>query len=67
MELRVDRERCLSAGMCALTAPDVFDQDAEDGRVLLLDAAPEPGPRRAAAREAAEVCPSGAVTVVEGP
>ncbi len=32
MELRVDRERCLSAGMCALTAPDVFDQDAEDGR-----------------------------------
>ncbi|MFF8644110.1 MULTISPECIES: ferredoxin [unclassified Streptomyces] len=65
MELRVDRERCLSAGMCALTAPEVFDQDAEDGRVLLLDAAPGPRERREAAREAAELCPSGAVTVAE--
>ncbi|MDF3288193.1 ferredoxin [Streptomyces silvisoli] len=33
MELSIDRERCVGAGMCALTAPDVFDQDPEDGRV----------------------------------
>ncbi|MGA5420722.1 ferredoxin [Streptomyces lavendulocolor] len=26
--------------MCALTAPEVFGQDDEDGRVLLLDARP---------------------------
>ncbi|MGW7002152.1 ferredoxin [Streptomyces sp. NPDC054933] len=29
MELSIDRERCCGAGMCALTAPEVFEQDAE--------------------------------------
>lgn len=62
--LRVDRERCISAGMCALTAPAVFDQDADDGRVLLLDAEP-PTAHRAAAQRAAGVCPSGAITLHE--
>ena len=63
MELHVDRERCAGAGMCALTAPEVFDQDAGDGRVLLLNAEPPPG-QESAAREAADVCPSGAITVI---
>ncbi|WP_280475366.1 ferredoxin [Nocardia asiatica] len=65
MKLRVDRERCISAGMCVLTAPDVFDQDTEDGRVVPLDLAPAPE-REAAVREAAQVCPSGAITVISG-
>ncbi|PXX66722.1 ferredoxin [Nocardia tenerifensis] len=60
MEIRVDRERCIGAGMCVLTAPDVFDQDAEDGRVLPPDSAFTEDP---AVREAALVCPSGAITV----
>ena len=64
MELHVDRERCAGAGMCALTAPELFDQDAGDGRVLLLNAEPRPS-QVAAAREAADVCPSGAVTVID--
>ncbi|CAM03511.1 hypothetical protein SACE_4242 [Saccharopolyspora erythraea NRRL 2338] len=50
--------------MCALTAPDVFDQDGGDGRVLLLDAAPPAG-EHDAAREAAQLCPAGAITVLE--
>lgn len=62
--LRVDRERCIGAGMCALTAPDVFDQDPDDGRVLLLHAEP-PTAHRAAARMAVGVCPSGALTLDE--
>ncbi|EME53077.1 ferredoxin [Amycolatopsis decaplanina] len=37
MRLEVDRERCVGAGMCVLTAPEVFGQDEEDGRVRLLD------------------------------
>ncbi|MGK8509060.1 ferredoxin [Nocardia asiatica] len=65
MKLRVDRERCISAGMCVLTAPDVFDQDTEDGRVVPLDLAPAPE-REGAVREAAQVCPSGAITVISG-
>ncbi|MFF7942957.1 ferredoxin [Nocardia gamkensis] len=65
MELRVDRERCISAGMCALTAPEVFDQDTEDGRVVLLNRTPGPA-QGSAVREAAQVCPSGAITLVSG-
>ncbi|KOG87979.1 ferredoxin [Streptomyces varsoviensis] len=64
MELSVDRERCVGAGMCVLGVPEVFDQDAEDGRVLVLDAEPPPG-RRASVRLAAGVCPAGAITVRE--
>ncbi len=60
MKVTVDRERCASAGMCALTAPEVFDQDEEDGRVVLLDAAP-PQARHRAVRDAATLCPSQAI------
>ncbi|MEV6026341.1 ferredoxin [Streptomyces sp. NPDC052036] len=59
--LRVDRERCIGAGMCALTAPEVFDQDPDDGRVLLLHVEP-PITHGAAAQMAAGLCPSGAIT-----
>ncbi|MDI3385009.1 ferredoxin [Streptomyces sp. B-S-A8] len=62
MEIGVDRERCAGAGMCALTAPEVFDQDEEDGRVRLLTARPVDG-QRAAARLAAGVCPAAAITL----
>ncbi|OEV14018.1 ferredoxin [Streptomyces nanshensis] len=64
MRIAVDAERCIGAGMCALTAPEVFDQDADDGHVLLLRAEP-PTAARAAARMAAGVCPSGAITLSE--
>lgn len=62
--LSVDRDRCIGAGMCAMTAPEVFDQDPDDGLVLLLDTAP-PQAQQAAARMAAGVCPSGAITLHE--
>ncbi|MEU8434494.1 ferredoxin [Streptomyces sp. NPDC029216] len=62
--LSVDRERCIGAGMCAMTAPEVFDQDAEDGLVVLLRAEPAAA-HQAAARMAVGVCPSGAITLGE--
>ncbi|ANW21638.1 ferredoxin [Streptomyces clavuligerus] len=65
MEIRIDRERCLGAGMCALTAPGLFDQDAEDGRVLLLNPRPDPE-QHAAAQESAWLCPAGAITATGG-
>ncbi|MEU9117799.1 ferredoxin [Streptomyces sp. NPDC048483] len=64
MKLSVDRERCCGAGMCALTAPEVFDQDSEDGRVLLIAPQP-PQQHHAAVREAAGLCPAGAIALVE--
>ncbi|MFF8277119.1 ferredoxin [Streptomyces lateritius] len=62
--LSVDRERCIGAGMCAMTAPDVFDQDPDEGLVLLLDADPSPA-QRPAAHMAAGLCPAGAITLRE--
>ncbi|GAA2801007.1 ferredoxin [Nonomuraea dietziae] len=62
MRIDVDRGRCCGAGMCALTAPEVFDQSEDDGLVVVLDAAPAPE-HEAAVRRAATLCPSGAITL----
>jgi len=62
MKIEADRERCIGAGMCALTAPEVFDQDAKDGRVVLR--IERPGEEVVeAVREAVELCPSGALSL----
>lgn len=64
MKLEVDRDRCVGSGMCALTAPDVFDQDLDDGRVTLL--APEPAERHGTqVHQAVQNCPVGAIILVE--
>ncbi|GAB2714584.1 ferredoxin [Nocardia thraciensis] len=59
----MDRERCIGSGMCVMTAPEVFDQSDEDGRVLLLDSTPA-SDRDAAVREAVLLCPSDAINLV---
>lgn len=64
MEVAVDQDKCCGAGTCALLAPDVFDQGEDDGIVVLLDPAP-PADRQAAVREAASVCPAGAIVLSE--
>ncbi|SDE12129.1 ferredoxin [Glycomyces harbinensis] len=64
MRIAADRERCTSSGMCALTAPELFDQDDEDGRVVVLDDAPL-GADTGDAAAAIELCPSGALTAVD--
>lgn len=65
MRVRADREVCVGAGMCALTAPEVFDQADEDGRVVLLAPVPPPGLRDRVAA-AVGLCPSGALAVADG-
>jgi ferredoxin len=62
MRVTADRDVCIGAGMCALTAPEVFDQDG-DGIVTVLR--PGGGPDDGAVREVAVLCPSGAVRIVE--
>lgn len=62
MKVTVDQDKCCGAGNCVLLAPAVFDQREDDGIVTLLD--PEPEPRlHDTVREAADVCPSGAISV----
>ncbi|MGP2439282.1 ferredoxin [Streptomyces sp. JW3] len=64
MKITVDEEKCCGAGQCVLIAPEVFDQRDEDGIVVLLADTP-PTERHAAVREAAGVCPAGAIHLDE--
>ena len=60
MKISIDQDRCVAAGQCAASAPEVFDQRDEDGIVVLL----APVPREEAedgARAAAELCPAQAI------
>ncbi|MFF7457197.1 ferredoxin [Kitasatospora sp. NPDC008115] len=61
MELHADRTRCIGAGMCALTAPEVFDQNDDDGLVTLLDPHPPPS-THPAVQLAITTCPAAALS-----
>jgi len=66
MRITADQSRCVGAGMCALTAPGVFDQDAEDGRVKSLVTHPS-ADQVDLVRAAVAVCPSRALGLDEVP
>ncbi|GAA3041630.1 ferredoxin [Streptosporangium longisporum] len=61
MSVEADQRVCVGAGLCALTAPGVFDQD-ENGLVVVLEGTPS-GKARDEALRAERLCPSGAVRV----
>lgn len=64
MRIDADRERCVGSGMCVLTLPEVFDQDNDDGRVILRN--PTPGPElHDRVREAVMLCPARALSLPE--
>ncbi|WP_128932056.1 ferredoxin [Bradyrhizobium zhanjiangense] len=60
--VNADRDRCVGGGMCALTAPNLFDQD-NDGRVLLRAKGALNDADLEAARQAVSLCPSGALSL----
>jgi ferredoxin len=62
LRVRADRDVCIGAGMCVLTAGAVFDQD-DDGIVVVLDETPSD---EDAARQAVANCPSGALSISVG-
>jgi ferredoxin len=64
VRVTADQDRCCGSGMCALTAPELFDQRDEDGIVVVLQPTP-PADLHAAAKEAESLCPSGAIRVLE--
>jgi ferredoxin len=64
MRIEINRSRCIAAGQCVLKAPLVFDQDEQDGIVILRTDSPAPE-LRDSARLAARVCPSEAITIHE--
>lgn len=63
MRVTADQSVCMGAGLCALTAPAVFDQD-DDGIVTVKN--PDPSAEnQSVVREAADICPSGAITFTD--
>lgn len=64
MKISADTDVCIGAGMCALNAPEVFDQSEEDGTVVVLAAEP-PAAQEQLVRRAVQMCPSGALKLEE--
>ena len=64
MKVTVEQDKCVSAGNCVAHAPDVFDQDEDDGSVILLDETP-PADRAEDVRAAAVACPAMAIHVAD--
>lgn len=60
--IEVDRSVCAASGMCALTAPGVFDQD-DDGVVVVRA---DPVEHAETVRLAVDLCPSGALRLTPG-
>ncbi|WBB71289.1 ferredoxin [Micromonospora sp. WMMD1128] len=63
MRITADREACVGAGQCVLSADTVFDQDEDDGRVLLLSERPDDD--IAGVEQAVLLCPSQALTLTD--
>jgi ferredoxin len=63
VRVEADRNVCIGAGMCVMTAVAVFDQDDAGLVVLLNEQVPTSDEERV--REAVRVCPSGALRVVD--
>jgi ferredoxin len=61
-----DRDVCTGAGMCVLTAPKLFDQDADAGLVVVKSERLD-GAELEQARRAVDLCPSGALSLEADP
>ncbi|MFE2166021.1 ferredoxin [Streptomyces sp. NPDC059447] len=60
MQITIEPDACVGSGQCALAVPEIFDQDDEDGTVVLLDDLP-PQDLHDAVQEAAGLCPVQAI------
>jgi ferredoxin len=60
MKITVDTGSCVSSGQCVLLAPEAFDQDENDGTVVLLTEEPPAG-QEEAVRQAELTCPAAAI------
>ena len=63
MRVQADRDVCIGAGVCVMNSEAVFDQDDDGIVVLLVDDVPPS--EQDNARKAVQLCPSGALSIVE--
>ena len=60
MKITVDAGSCVSSGQCVLLAPETFDQNDDDGTVVLLHDEPSAA-EQDAVRQAELTCPAAAI------
>ena len=63
MRIQADRDVCIQAGNCVMSASTVFDQDEDGTVVLLVDEVPDSEQKQV--REAVMLCPSQALRIVD--
>lgn len=61
MKALVDKDLCISCGLCVQTCPDVFSWDDDDKAEAIDDEIPEE--LEEAAQEAADGCPTDAISI----
>lgn len=64
MRVEVHADRCIGSGVCALVAPDVFDQRDDDGVVVLLAEHPTEE-HHDSTHDAATRCPAAVIEIHE--
>ena len=63
MRLAIDHRKCRKTGQCAYLHPELFRTDGDGTPIVRVE---HPGEElRAAAEEAVELCPSGAISLEE--
>ncbi|WP_457515616.1 ferredoxin [Streptomyces sp. TE33382] len=66
MKVHVDRDRCIGAGLCVMSAPAIFDQRDEDGLVVLLNDSPSDADAEHTRKLVEHICPSKAIRFTDG-
>ncbi|MEN3300659.1 ferredoxin [Pseudonocardia sp.] len=64
MRIVADTGRCVGAGQCVLTEPEIFDQDEDEGTVVLRTEQVS-GDALEHVRQAVHICPSQALSLSE--
>jgi ferredoxin len=62
MKVVVDMDKCQDHGQCAFAAPEVFQIDADSGKLVVLTHEPDES-LRDKVEEAADVCPVQAIEI----
>jgi ferredoxin len=63
VKVAADRDVCISAGNCVMSADAVFDQDDDGIVVVLVDNVPDS--EEGHVREAVKLCPSQALRITD--